>query len=81
MSPVCLVFHTEGKVIMCVCKINQVFFILTTREPSVNRKDLPALTLAKPPRLFQGSGPPSLYYTFSTDDISKGAFINDVTQI
>ena len=37
---------------------NQVFFKLTTRELSVNRKDLGAPTLVGPPRLYQGSGPP-----------------------
>ena len=45
--------------IKCDNKINQVFFILTTRELSVNRKDLWAPNLAGPPQLYQGSGPPN----------------------
>ena len=40
-------------------QINQVFFILTRRELSVNRKDLQAPTLAGPTQLYQRSGPPS----------------------
>ena len=40
-------------------KIIQVFFILTTRELSVNRIDFQALTLAGPPRANPGSGPPN----------------------
>ena len=39
--------------------MNQVFFILTTGESSVNRQDSQAPTLAGPPQLYQGSGPPS----------------------
>ena len=39
------------------CLTNK-FFILTTRELSVNKKDLGAPTLAGPPLLYQGSGPP-----------------------
>ena len=39
-------------------KNNQVFFILTTRELSVNINDLRALTLAGQPQLYQGSEPP-----------------------
>ena len=35
--------------IKCDNKINQVFFILTTRELSVNRNGLQAPTLAGPP--------------------------------
>ena len=38
--------------------LSKSFFILTTGELSVNRKDLQAPTLAGPPRLYQGSGPP-----------------------
>ena len=34
----------------CDNKIQQVFFISTSREPSVNRKDLRALTLVGPTR-------------------------------
>ena len=36
--------------IKCDYKIKQVFFISTLREPSVNRKDLRALTLVGPTR-------------------------------
>ena len=35
---------------LCDKKIKQVFFISTLREPSVNRKDLQALTLLGPTR-------------------------------
>ena len=40
---------------------NLVFFILTTRELTVNRKDLltPTLEGSRAPRLYQGSEPPS----------------------
>ena len=38
---------------------NQVLFIWTTREPSVNRKNLRAPTLVEPTWLYQESGPPS----------------------
>ena len=37
---------------------NLVFLILTTRELTVNRKDLLTPTLVGPPRLYQGSEPP-----------------------
>ena len=37
--------------------LSKSFFILTTGELSVNRKDLQAPTLAGPPKLYQGSGP------------------------
>ena len=42
----------------CDNKINKVFYILTTRELSMKRKDLPDATLTGPPRLYQVSGPP-----------------------
>ena len=45
--------------ICCGNKIKQVFFILTKRELSVNKKYLQAPTLAGLPRLSRGSGPPS----------------------
>ena len=41
--------------IKCGYKIIQVFFILTTWELSVIRKDLPAPTLAGPRQLYKGS--------------------------
>ena len=43
----------------------QCSLFLTTRELSVNRKDLKASTLAGPTRLYQGLGPPSYISTTS----------------
>ena len=43
--------------LQCDNKINQVFFILTARELSVSRKDLPAPNLVGSPRSYQWSEP------------------------
>ena len=45
--------------IKCDNNIKHVFFILTLSEPSVNRKDSRAVTLAEPPRKNLEPGPPS----------------------
>ena len=44
--------------IKCENKTNQVFFILATQQPLVNRKDFKAPTLSGPTQLYQGPGPP-----------------------
>ena len=43
-------------------KINHMFFILTTRELSVNITDLGASILAGPPKLYQESVPPAVLH-------------------
>ena len=54
-----LMVHVKGRRDYQMTIINQMFFISTTRELSVKRIYLQALTLVGPPKADQGSGPSS----------------------
>ena len=55
--------------------MNQVFFISTTRELSVHRKDLRAPTLAGPSQLYQGSRPLAVLHFYNWLFISWYGFL------